>query len=247
MTPEQLLALFEQTAAAIKDALDTVQRAALRDRTNRPGQYALDVVADEAALEILNDAPVRVVSEESGVGGQETSAITVVIDPVDGSSNAARGIPYWATSLCALDSQGPLAAMVINQATGVSNTATRGGGAHRDGFPLSVSMVTRAEDSVIALSAFPGRMLAWKQFRALGSCALALCDVAAGAFDGYMDGGSVHAPWDYLGGLLICTEAGGTVIDVGKRPLAVPDPNARRQLIAAGTPQLVEVLRRASG
>ena len=62
-----------------------------------------------------------------------------------------------------------------------------------------------------------------------------------------MDGGSVHAPWDYLGGLLICTEAGGTVIDVGQRPLAVPDPNARRQLIAAGTPKLVEVLRRAAG
>ncbi len=51
-------------------------------------------------------------------------------------------------------------------------------------------------------------MLAWKQFRALGSCALALCDVAYGALDGYFDAGSVHAPWDYLGGLLICTEAG---------------------------------------
>ena len=106
MTPEQLLALFEQTAAAIKDALDTVKGVDLRDRTSRPGQYALDLVADKAALEILNDAPVTIVSEESGVGPQSKSGITVVIDPVDGSSNAARGIPYWATSLCALDCAG---------------------------------------------------------------------------------------------------------------------------------------------
>ena len=156
MTPEQLLALFEQTAAAIKDALDTVKGVDLRDRTSRPGQYALDLVADKAALEILNDAPVTIVSEESGVGPQSSSGITVVIDPVDGSSNAARGIPYWATSLCALDAQGPLAAMVINQATGVSSTATRGGGAFRDGVSISVSSATKAEEAVDRAFGIPG-------------------------------------------------------------------------------------------
>ena len=124
----------------------------------------------------------------------------MVIDPIDGSSNAARDIPYWATSLCALDREGPLAALVVNHATGSSFRALRGSGATRDGQPLEPSTATRVEDSVIGISNLPGRMLAWKQFRALGSCALALCDVAYGALDGYFDAGSVHAPWDYLGG-----------------------------------------------
>ena len=68
----------------------------------------LDPDADKAALEVLSRVGVTVVSEESGITGPTNSAITVVIDPIDGSSNAARDIPYWATSLCALDRDGPL-------------------------------------------------------------------------------------------------------------------------------------------
>jgi fructose-1,6-bisphosphatase/inositol monophosphatase family enzyme len=245
MTPEALLALFDDTSRAIREAVATVRGTARRARTERPGQYAIDVVADAAALEVLHGAPVMVVSEESGISG--SGPITVVLDPVDGSSNASRDLPYWATSLCALDQEGMLAALVVNQATGTVSTATRGGGAFRDGELLHASEVTRVEDSFVALSTFPGRMLAWKQFRALGSCALALCDTAAGIFDGYLDGASVHAPWDYLGGALVCAEAGATVIDAGSRPIVVADPNARRHLVAAGTPALLDALRSAAG
>ena len=70
-----------------------------RDRTERPGQYALDLVADDAACAVLERAPVRIVSEESGVHERAGAAITVVIDPVDGSTNCSRGIAYWATSI----------------------------------------------------------------------------------------------------------------------------------------------------
>jgi fructose-1,6-bisphosphatase/inositol monophosphatase family enzyme len=247
MTPDALLALFRDTSTAIRDAVATVQGERRRARTDRPGQYAIDLVADAAALEVLHAAPVAVVSEESGVSGAAGAGITVVLDPVDGSSNASRHLPYWATSLCALDGTGPLAALVVNQATGSVSTATHGGGAFRDGERLHASDVVRVEDAFVALSTFPGRMLAWKQFRALGSCALALCDTAAGIFDGYFDGGSVHAPWDYLGGLLVCEEAGATVVDAGGRPLVTADPNARRHLVAAGTPPLLDALRSAAG
>jgi myo-inositol-1(or 4)-monophosphatase len=247
MSPQSLLTLFDETAAAIRDAVSTVQGSDRRARTERRGQYAIDLVADRAALEVLGRVPVAVVSEESGVTGPPGSPVTIVMDPVDGSSNAARDIPYWATSLCAVDRHGPLAALVVNQATGSTFRALRGEGATRDGRPLEPSTATRVEDAVVAISNFPGRMLAWKQFRALGSCALALCDVAYGALDGYFDAGSVHAPWDYLGGLLVCTEAGVQVIDTEDRPLAIADPNARRRLVAAGTPQLLKALRAAAG
>lgn len=246
MEPGPLLELFGDVSAAITEALDPIRGADRRARTTKPGQYAIDVVADEAALKLLHAHDLQVVSEESGVTGNRDARITVVLDPVDGSTNASRHLPYWATSLCALDPDGPLVAMVVNHATGWVNTAVRGGGAFRDDVELRASGTTRVEDSMVALSTFPGRMLPWKQFRAMGSCALALCDVAAGAFDGYFDAGSVHAPWDYLGGLLVCTEAGAQVIDLKGRPLATADPNARRHIVAAGTPELLASLSTAA-
>jgi fructose-1,6-bisphosphatase/inositol monophosphatase family enzyme len=74
---------------------------------------------------------------------------------------------------------------------------------------------------------------------------LNLCDVAAGALDGLVDGGAWHAPWDYMGGLLICREAGAELVDAAARELVVTDPDVRRQLLAAATPALLEELRAA--
>ena len=247
MEPGPLLELFGDVCEAITRALGPVKGAERRARTAKPGQYAIDVIADEAALSVMLGHDLLIVSEESGVTGPPKAPVTVVIDPVDGSSNASRNLPYWATSLCALDAQGPLVAMVVNHATSEVTTAVRGGGAYRDDVELHASDVTRVEDAFVALSTFPNRMLHWKQFRAMGSCALALCDVAAGSFDGYFDGGSVHAPWDYLGGYLVCLEAGALVVDRDERPLGLGDPNVRRHLVAAGTPELLGALGRAAG
>jgi myo-inositol-1(or 4)-monophosphatase len=229
---------------------ETVTRIPGRDRrakTGRPGQYALDVLADAAALKVLHTAPVKVMSEESGMSGDNGSDITVVIDPVDGSTNCSRGISYWATSLCAVDGQGPLAAFVVNQASRDYMTAVRGGGAYRNGQRIAASKKTRIDEAVIALAGLPARILPWQQFRALGCAALALCDVANGGIDGYVDGGSFHAPWDYLGGYLMCLEAGATVIDAAGQPLSTTAHQARRQLIAAGTKELLDALKPASG
>ena len=99
-------------------------------------------------------------------------------------------------------------------------TAVRGRGAWCDGGPIRPTVTTRGVDSVVAVSGMPARVLPWKQFRALGSAALTLCDVAAGRVDGFVDTlHDLHAPWDYLGGLLVCTEAGADVVDVHGREL----------------------------
>ncbi len=245
MNIDAVLDLLSDTAAAVGLALRPVDGDPRRARTDRAGQYAIDLVADEAALGVLGRAPVAVLSEESGWSGRAGAAVTVVLDPVDGSTNASRHIPYWATSLCALDGDGPLAALVVNQATGVATTAVRGGGAWRGGEAIAPRKIERVEDALVALSGRPGRWLAWKQFRALGSAALSLCDLAAGALDGLVDGGAWHAPWDYLGGLLVCREAGAEVIDVAGRELVVLDADVRRQILAAATPALLEELRPA--
>jgi myo-inositol-1(or 4)-monophosphatase len=242
---DALLEVLSATAAAVEGAVRGVTGDDRRARTDRAGQYAIDLVADAAALEVLARAPVAVLSEESGWGGRAGAGLTVVIDPVDGSTNASRDIPYWATSLCVLDGDGPLVALVVNQATGVATTAVRGEGARRAGDPIGPRNIDRVEDALVALSGRPDRWLPWKQFRALGSAALSLCDLAAGALDGLVDGGAWHAPWDYLGGLLICREAGAEVVDLTGRELVVADPDIRRQLLAAATPALLEQLREA--
>jgi len=243
MTTDELLAVFDAAAEAARTAVAPIRGAARRARTSVSGQYALDLVADAAVLPILHDAGVAVVSEESGRSGTDGAAITVVLDPVDGSTNCSRDIPYWAISLCALDADGPLCALVSNQATGVRNTAIRGKGAWRDGEPITPSAVERVEAAVVSFSGTPQRMLPWSQLRALGSAALELCDVAAGALDAYLT--SWVAPWDYLGGVLVCREAGAIVVDAHGGEVVVDDPEARRQLIASSTPELLDAVRGA--
>ena len=241
---EGLLELFHDAFDAQQRALAKLPAARRRARTDRRGQYELDVVADEAVLAVLARAGVAVVSEESGRSGPPDASITVVVDPVDGSTNCSRDIPYWAISLCALDADGPLCALVANGATGECTTATRGGGAWRDGSRLEAASTARLADSLVVLNGLPPQPAGWKQFRALGAAALILIDVAAGRVDGYVDAvPDGHAPWDYLGGLLVCTEAGAVVADVAGRALAVTEPDSRRQLLAAATPALLVELR----
>jgi myo-inositol-1(or 4)-monophosphatase len=65
--------------------------------------------------------------------------------------------------------------------------------------------------------------------------------VASGTLDGYLDcSWSAHGPWDYLGGLLVCTEAGAVVADAEGRDLVALDHDARRTPVAAATPALLE-------
>src|SRR4029453_10705640 len=61
---------------------------------SRGGQYLRDLVADAAALNVLGSAGVGILSEESGLDGGERELV-VVVDPLDGSTNAARGIPWF--------------------------------------------------------------------------------------------------------------------------------------------------------
>lgn len=245
MTPSLLLELFEEASASVAAAVATIRAPDRRGRTNRPGQYALDLVADAAAVSVLSRAGAAILSEESGWTGVQGTGLSLVLDPVDGSTNCARGIPYWGTSLCAVDDDGPVVALVSNHATGQRSTAVRGQGAWRDGDRLVAGQVERVEDALVALSGQPARFLPWKQFRALGSIALSLCDVAAGSIEGVVDGYSQHAPWDYLGGALICAEAGAVVVDAAGRSLHEVGESVRRQLLAAATPALLDDLRSA--
>ena len=190
----------EALLAALGAAADAVS-AALRRLSDwgpagtRPGQYRSDLVADEAAVAVLTAAGLGVLSEESGRSDDDCDVL-VVLDPVDGSTNAAQGIPWFATSMCAVDHEGPRVAMVADQARGVRFHAVRGGGARRDGLVIKPSACRSLRDAILALSGWPGRHLGWRQYRVLGAAALDLCAVAEGVVDAYLecDGGGRRDP-----------------------------------------------------
>jgi myo-inositol-1(or 4)-monophosphatase len=237
MRDEDLIAVLHDAASAVRTALDAL--ADWGDAGTRPGQYLSDLAADEVALAVLDRAGLGAMSEESGLHGGDRD-IVVVLDPVDGSTNASRDLPWYATSLCAVDRDGARAALVVDQAGGSRFEAVRGGGARVDGAALRPSGCTRLGDAVVGLSGYPPRWFGWKQFRAFGAAALDLCAVAGGRFDAYVDcSPSAHGAWDYLGGMLICREAGAVVVDAFDRPLVTLDPVARCTPVAAATPELL--------
>ena len=205
----------------------------------RPGQYRSDLVADRAVLEVIDRAGFGAFSEESGVHHGDRPVV-VVVDPVDGSTNASRGLPWWATSLCALDGDGPLAAVVVNQATGQRFDAVRGGGARLDGEDIEPTSCDELGRALVSLNGYPPHWLGWNQYRSLGAAALDLCAVACGQTDAFIDcAPDSLAPWDYLGGLLICQEAGASVAEPYGRELVVRS-GARRTVVAAATRPLLD-------
>lgn len=233
-----MLEVLHEAAAAVASALEGLEDWGHSGR--RPDQYHSDVLADAAVLAVLERAGYGAFSEESGLHHPERQ-VRVVVDPIDGSTNASRGLPWFATSLCALDEEGPLAAVVVNQATGTAFSASRGEGAWRDGRPIRPTSCTSLSSAIVAFSGYPGRHLGWSQYRSLGAAALDLCAVACGSLDAFIDCAAQSlAPWDYLGGMLICTEAGAGVAEAAGRDLVVTSGTERRTIVAAATAGLLD-------
>jgi myo-inositol-1(or 4)-monophosphatase len=242
LSDDGLVELLHETALAVRGALDGVQDWGLAGPDGaHGGQHHSDLAADAAALDVLGRADVVVLSEESGRTG--VGDVVVVVDPLDGSTNAARGIPWFATSLCAVDREGLRAALIVDLPHGRTYTALRGGGASVDGVPIRPTTCTAVGDAFVGIAGLPARPLGWRQFRSLGAAALDLCAVAEGVLDAYVDWSeSAHGPWDYLGALLVCKEAGAIVGDAHGRDLLALDHLTRRTPVAAATQPLFDAL-----
>ncbi len=238
---DAILAVLHETADAIAEVLAANDDWSLSGL--RATQYSVDVKVDAAALEVLGAAGVSVLSEESGVTGEfGDGAVQVVMDPLDGSTNCARRVPWYATALCARDARGPRAALVVNQASGTDRWwAARGAGAWKNGARIAPSRCATLGEAVVGVSGHPRGRGGWAQFRALGAAALDICLVAEGTLDAWVDFGQ-HGIWDYLASALICTEAGALVADVEGREVNAPHHDDRRVVVAAATAPLHESL-----
>lgn len=209
----------------------------------RPTQYHLDVVADDIAVNRLTKAGFRVVSEESGVTGG--GDFTVVVDPIDGSTNCDRGIPFFATSMAVMHHGELIAGLVMNQATGTVYEALKGGGSYRNGIAIHANETRLIAEAIMSFSGWPERHLGWAQSRSMGAASLEICLVADGSLDFYgVAQRSALNSWDYLAGLLVCREAGAADGDYQREDLVIDDASVRHPAFAA-TPELLECMLRA--
>jgi myo-inositol-1(or 4)-monophosphatase len=228
----RLLTVIDDAISAVRGALDVLEDWG--PSGGKPGQYRLDLAADGAALPVLHGAGLAVLSEESGVTGDGATGLLAVIDPVDGSTNAHRGVPFYSTSICVLDAEGPRVGVVVDQATGERYAAVRGGGAEKDGTAIAPSGCEELGRAIVGISGFPGHHPGWAQYRALGAASLEFCAVAEGVLDAYLVvGGSTLFGWDYLAGLLVCREVGAAEGEREGRDLVVRDASSRRPVVAA--------------
>lgn len=239
---DRCFGVFDDVVVAVRSAIASVaDRGSAGDRAS---QYRIDVVADGAAGELLSAAGVGVLSEESAPVAPE-SGVVVVIDPIDGSTNAARGIPFSACAMCAVDSDGPWLAQVTHLEADRTYRAVRGQGATRDGASIAVASPAAGDEAVVAVNG-GGHRPAAGQTRALGALSLEMCLVADGSLDGVINlDGDCHGVWDYLAAALIVTEAGGVVADRHGRRLDVLDRSARRDLLVASDAALLDWCRGA--
>ena len=239
MEASSFFELSEQISDEIMFNLSSLKNWGAAD--GHPGQYRHDVIADEIATPQLIAAGLGVVSEESGPTELDKSFVAI-IDPIDGSTNANLGLPWYALSLCLVHKDEAIASFVKNLATGETFIAELGSGAEKDGHKIVVSGVTDIENSILVFNDLPKEHFGWKQYRALGSAALDLCKVADGSFDGFVDMGEGLALWDYAGAALICKEAGAKITDSESNPISYEltrmRRTQRRQLVCAGSDEL---------
>lgn len=189
------------------------------DPTTRIDRIAEDVLLAAISAGAEADGGVAVVSEEVGSRALGADTPVLVVDPIDGSLNAKRGLPWFSSSIAIVD--GPRmsdlrAGYVHDFATGNVFTAEAGRGAWLNGQPL------RSPDSdglrVVALEGAEPERIArvaphlgdTRRLRLIGSLALSLCATAAGWVDGMAGLGAARTV-DVAAGMLIAREAGAAV------------------------------------
>jgi len=264
------LGACRRASAAIRDMLadrptiaervkETGTRGEGGDRTLLIDEAAEDVVFAE--LDTLHAAGARftALSEERGVVDFEGNGTWVVIDPIDGSVNAKRGLPHFALSLAV--AEGPTMADVtfgFVQDFGPDEewVAWLGGGAQLDGVALDPTLVERRTPNgkleVLGIESADPRWVVQSadelaetahRLRAIGAMAVSLCQVAAARFDAMASLKRCRAV-DVAAAQLIVREAGGHVAFIAyDDPLAAPlDIEPHSPVIAARTAQgLAEV------
>ena len=255
-TAAQRLARARALESLVRDiARDEILPRYLKSARNRKADGSLFTEADvesqrrfTAALPELLPGPVlgeEMTPEAQARLWSEGKRGMWCIDPIDGTTNFANGIPFFAVSIAYLVEHEPRFGVVYNPVTDESCYAAKGAGAFLNGVELPLRPAATSLCDAVAgvdfkrISHHLGDELAvrppYYSQRNFGSSALEWCFVAAGRLDVYLHGGQML--WDYAAGRLILAEAGGVAeaLDGG---VLMSGPAIKRGVIAATSPAL---------
>lgn len=215
-----------------------------------------DTESQEAVTRtILAAFPGHAIDGEEGAAGNPDADHVWYVDPLDGTTNYAHGLPFFCVSV-ALRRHGQTAAgAVYDPVRDEMFTAALGGGATVNGAPLRVSGVTRLDRALVVAQAQTvddGEIRAYAALaaqlmrvaggvRSLGSPALTLCAIAAGRLEAYCE--YAMDAWDIAAGQLILQEAGGALTRFDGRPHTTAD---RADVVASNGlihPELITALK----
>ena len=254
-SPPDPAALVSLAVGVAERAVDLLLAGEARGRaTVQSKSTATDMVSemDRASERLIVDGllaarPHDGMVGEEGAARDGSSGLRWVVDPLDGTTNYLYGLPGWGVSIAAEDAEGVVAGVVVDAVRGEVYSATRGGGAFRDGVAIACADTTDLATALVGTGfasdaerrRAQGRVVAGvlpevRDIRRLGAAAVDLCLVACGRLDAYFERGL--AWWDLAAGGLVATEAGAVLSSLDGGPVSAGS-------VVAAPPGLITPLR----
>ena len=221
----------------------------------------VDLAAEKAIIEVLlqHSVSFTLISEESGIKefGAKATECFVTTDPIDGTTNLIRGLPFYCSSIAVSRKpmlSGVYAGMVTDLFHGTTYTAVEGKGAYRDGEKIATSTVASLEEAVVGLdlNTYKVKEIApqltdliahTKHIRHFGANALELCFVAEGLTDAFVDIRGKLRTTDVAAGFLMIKEAGGIITAPDGQAVDVKlDPKQKLKFVASGNKQIHKLI-----
>jgi len=223
----------------------------------------IDLIAEKAIIETLekNNASCTLISEETGIKeiGSHPHKFYLTTDPLDGTTNATRGIPFINTSLAISKTpnlQNIQTALVTDLLHNITYTAQKNKGAHKNNKRIQPSTMTTLETAIVGIdfNTYKIKQIAdqlnpvlekTRHLRHLGANALELCYVADGTTEAFIDLRGKLRVTDIAAAHLIIKEAGAIMLTPKGKEINVPlTPTQKVSFIATANTTLYENIKK---
>lgn len=250
--------VLHEAAERVQDVRDRL--VASQGGTEKIGEGAsgdvtmrVDKEAEDEIIEVVRQkGEVRLVAEEHGESGPRDARWTVVVDPIDGSSNFERGIPFYCTSIAVLEGRSlddASHALVRNLVNGDTYYSERGGFSTKNGVAIKTTELTDLREATLGIDISRTTLPVVRSLNVLvssikrqmhfGANALETCFFAEGWLDGVVDVRDRTRVVDVAAAYLIAKEAGGVFSDKHGAGLS-PEISVKERfnLVAGANPTL---------
>lgn len=207
----------------------------------------VDKEAEEEIIDAISQkGDLRIVAEEHGESGSKGARWTVIIDPIDGSSNYEKGIPFYCTSIAVLEGETldrASHALVRNLVSGETYYSEAGGYSTKNGGKIQATEVVELREAVVGIDISKTSLAVVLSVSELiasirrqvhfGANALETCFLAEGRIDGFVDVRERMRVMDFAAGYLIAKQAGAVFSDGRGGPVA-PKISVREKFSVLG-------------